>query len=71
MKEWTIKHLDALEAFFQRNKYLSKYYPRLYVSDKVTLLMACVGFFRECTKLEDCQSERNKILQSSKISNLL
>lgn len=66
MKEWSIKHLDALEAFFQRNKYLSKYYPRLYVSDKVTLLMACVGFFRECTKLEDCQSEKNKIRQSSK-----
>ena len=66
MKEWSIRHLDALDAFFQRNKYLAKNYPKLYVSDKVTLLMACVGFFRECSKLEDCQSEKKKIRQSSK-----
>lgn len=66
MKEWSIRHLDALDAFFQRNKYLAKNYPKLYVSDKVTLLMACVGFFRECSKLGDCQLEKDKIRQSSK-----
>ena len=66
MQEWSIRHLDALDAFFQRNTYLKKNYPKLYVNDKVTLLMACVGFFRECSKLTDFKSEENKIRQDSK-----
>lgn len=66
MQEWSIKHLDALDAFFQRNAYLAKYYPKLYVSDKVNLLMACVGFFRKCSKLADSQLEKKKIWENSK-----
>lgn len=66
MQEWSIKHLDALDAFFQRNAYLAKYYPKLYVGDKVNLLMACVGFFRECSKLSNSQIEKNKIRENSK-----
>ena len=45
---------------------MKKNYPKLYVNDKVTLLMACVGFFRECSKLTDFKSEENKIRQDSK-----
>ena len=66
MQEWSIRHLDALDAFFQRNTYLKKNYPKLYVNDKVTLLMACIGFFRECSKRTDFKSEKNKIRQNSK-----
>ena len=66
MQEWSIKHLDALDAFFQRNAYLAKYYPKLYVGDKVNLLMACVGFFRESSKLSNSQIEKNEIREKSK-----
>lgn len=66
MQEWSIRHLDALDAFFERNKFLADNYPKLYVGDKVTLLMTCVGFFRECNKLEDCQVEKERIRERSK-----
>ena len=66
MQEWSIKHLDALDAFFQRNIYLAKYYPKLYLNDKVTLLMECVWFFRQCSKLTESQSEKDRIRYNSK-----
>lgn len=66
MQGWSIKHLDALDAFFQRNEYLKENYPNLYLQDKVTLLMACVGFYKECNKIPNAEAERKKIVEYSK-----
>lgn len=66
MQEWSIRHIDALDAFFQRNEYLKNKYPRLYVRDKVTLLMACVGFYRQCNGIANAAEGKRKIVQYSR-----
>ena len=48
MKEWSLKHLDVLEAYFERNNFLKSKYPSLYLNDKVFFLCACVNLYKEC-----------------------
>lgn len=66
MQEWSIRHLDALEAFVQRNSYLKQHFPNLYLRDKVILLMACVAFFRKCADLPNSDMYKDKILKYNK-----
>ena len=66
MQEWSVGHLDALEAFAQRNNYLKQYFPNLYLQDKVILLMACVGFFRKCVDIPNSDMYKDKILKYNK-----
>lgn len=62
MQEWSLKHLDALDAFFERNNYLKIKFPRLYLRDKITFFNACVCFYRECGRLPNSTQGKKKIL---------
>lgn len=62
MQEWSIRHLDALEAFFERNEYLKCEFPRLYLKDKVILALACRSYYQECNKRSDANEGKQKIL---------
>ncbi len=41
------KHLDALDAYLERLRFLEEKYPELYEKDKLTVCMACVSCYRE------------------------
>lgn len=50
MDTWSIKHLDALDAFHERLSFLKENYPNLYYEDKFNFYMACVYNARELLK---------------------
>lgn len=47
MNKWTVKHLDALDAFHERMFFLKVRYPDLYDMDKFSFYLACVYNGRE------------------------
>lgn len=42
----SVKHLDALDAYWERLHFLEKEYPRLYAIEKITFCNMCVGFYK-------------------------
>lgn len=68
MKQWSIEHLDALEAYFERSIFLKYNYPNLYVKDKVFLLLACIDFYKECQH-HNIIDGRKRVLEYSKLIN--
>lgn len=66
MKEWSSKHLDVLEAYFERNNFLKLNYPNLYLHDKVFLLCACVNLYKEC-KLNKVPTGQNIVVNYSRL----
>ena len=62
MQQWSIKRLDALDAFAERNNYLKNNFPKLYLKDKISLFIICLYFYRECEKMSNVSEGREKIL---------
>lgn len=52
---FSIKSLDALEAFLERLEFLKNKYPHLYKNDKIALCVLCVSYYRMA--LEEKSSE--------------
>ena len=51
MASFSIKRLDALEAFLERLELLNEKYPMLYKQDKATFCVSCVSYYRYAKKL--------------------
>lgn len=66
MQEWSIKHLDALEAFKQRNNYLKKKFPNLYLKDKTIFFLACVYFYNQCKQFDKTGDGKKRVLRYSR-----
>lgn len=72
MDKWTIKHLDALDAFNERIHFLQVHYPDLYVMDKFNFYLACVYNGRELiTSTEDDVATRQGMEKVLKYSRML
>lgn len=72
MDKWTIKHLDALDAFNERIHFLQVHYPDLYVMDKFNFYLACVYNGRELiTSTEDDVATRQGLEKVLKYSRML
>lgn len=71
MSSFSIKRIDALEAFLERLELLRKKYPTLYKKDKVTFCIACVSYCRCAKTLQDSQKRNieRKIRQLRKQIN--
>ena len=52
MHSFTIKRLDALEAYLERLEYLKRVFPDLYCSDKLTFCVSCAVLY--------CQAQRRR-----------
>lgn len=63
MSTFTIKRLDALEAYLERMQLLKEKYPRLYVEDKISFCISCVGYYRLALKKNNKEMRlvKNKI----------
>ena len=66
MTSFSIKRLDALEAFLQRLKLLEKKYPNLYRKDKAAFCVACVSYYRyaknaSCRQMSDVEKRIKKL----------
>ncbi len=46
MHSVTVKHLDVLDAHYERLAFLENKYPSLYLQDKLAYCTACVAFYR-------------------------
>lgn len=57
MASFSIKRLDALEAFLERLELLGKKYPMLYKKDKVIFCISCVSYYRCAKKLPDSEKK--------------
>ena len=67
-KQWSIEHLDVLEAYFERSDFLKYNYPNLYIKDKVFLLLACIDFYKECQRYNIIDGKK-RVLEYSKRIN--
>ncbi len=47
MATWSVKHLDALEAYLDRIHLLEEKYPELYLTDRVIFCGSCVNYYRK------------------------
>ncbi len=65
---FSIKRLDALEAFLERLEFLKNKYPRLYKSDKITFCVSCVSYYRMAleNKSSEIRSIEKKIVKLRK-----
>lgn len=68
MSSVSIRHLDALDAYLERLRFLEERYPALYLSDKITVCMACVSCYRETLgkSVADYRQMRKRILNCRK-----
>lgn len=72
MDKWTIKHLDSLDAFNERLRFLKVHYPDLYDMDKFNFYLACVYNGRELvTSAEDDVAIKQGIEKVLKYSSMI
>lgn len=45
MRSIDIRHIDALDAYWQRLIYFREYFPLLYEQDRITFCVSCVNFY--------------------------
>ena len=53
MRSFSIKRLDALEAYLERLDYLKERYPALYAGDKFTFCVACAAMYSQAQQQKD------------------
>lgn len=53
MRSFTIKRLDALDAYLERLEYLKTNYPQLYTGDKFTFCCSCGAMYSEALRIKD------------------
>ena len=53
MHSFTIKRLDALEAYLERLEYLKKTFPDLYHADKLNFCVSCAVFYCQAQKCKE------------------
>lgn len=53
MRSFTIKRLDALDAYLERLNYLQTRFPDLYRRDKITFCTACAAMYSQAQRLQD------------------
>lgn len=53
MYSFTIKRLDALDAYLERLEYLKERYPKLYYADKLSFCIACAVFYAQAQKIKE------------------
>lgn len=65
---FSIKRLDALEAYLERLEFLKNKYPSLYKSEKVSFCVSCVSYNRVAQKIKSPEREsiENKLIKLRK-----
>lgn len=53
MRSFTIKRLDALDAYLERLQYLQTRFPDLYHRDKFTFCVSCAAMYMQAQRLRD------------------
>lgn len=53
MRSFSIKRLDALEAYLERLSYLKERYPKLYSGDKFTFCISCAMMYSQAQRLKE------------------
>lgn len=63
MSTFSVKRLDALDAYLERLDFLKTAFPKLYTADKITFCVSCISFFRglEGRKDKDAGAMKDKI----------
>ena len=60
MRSFSIKRLDALDAYLERLQFLEKRYPNLYRKDKFTFCFSCAMMYCKAQKLDNCPAKAIK-----------
>lgn len=71
MNHWSSKHLDAIDALYERSKFIEKNYLDLYTVDKFNLYMTCVYNGRSLlvySNEEDMRLAIEKVIYYAKIN---